>query len=86
MKKKKITKVKIPIYFDKVNDGPALAMLEHFRVLSKTELPMSKWIKFLAVEYCLQLDKAVQAEVEKEKENAKETEDKDMEAAGEVSE
>ena len=76
MKKKKPNKIKIPIYFDKVNDAPALAILEKYRVLSDTELPMSKFIKFMAVEFCLEIERRVRAQVEAEKaETTEETND-----------
>ena len=67
MKNRKPSKVKIPIYFDKIKDAPALAILEKYRILSETELPMSKFIKFMAVEFCLEIEKRVRAQVEAEK-------------------
>jgi hypothetical protein len=75
LKKKKTNKVKIPIYFDKVKDAPALAILEKYRVLSETDLPMSKFIRFMAVEFCLEIEKRVRAQVEAEKAEAETTEE-----------
>lgn len=72
MKKKKSNRVKVPLYFDKVNDAPVLAMLEHFRILSQTDMTLGKFIKFLAVEFCLQIDKAERQRLEQEKEQPNE--------------
>ena len=64
---KKTNRLKIPVYFNKVTEAPKLAMLEHFRILSQTDLTLPQFIKFLALEYCLLIDRAERDELEQEK-------------------
>jgi len=74
-RRQKKNRVKIPVYFDSVREAPTLAMLEHFRVLSglksgDKDISMSRFIKFMAVEFCLQIEEAERRKVEQEKQAA----------------
>lgn len=67
MGKKKENRKDFRVYFNTVDEGPQLAMLEHFRVLSQTGLTMPQFIKFMAVEHCLLIDRVERDRVEQEK-------------------
>lgn len=84
--KKLKTTFKIPVYFDKVKEGPKLAMLDHFRVLSGLTtgegkpISMPNFIKYLAVEFCLMIDATEREKLENEKKEAeKSTPEKTLE-------
>jgi hypothetical protein len=66
-------KLKISIYFDRVKEAPTLALLEQFRIMSELvtnegkPISMPNFIKFMATEFCLMIDKTEREKLENEK-------------------